>query len=616
MKHCVILHLYYQDLWPEFKEKLLPILSDNVHLYVSIIEETEFTSDIKKHATDVLLVENRGMDIAPFIKIYSKVKQLGYVTYLKLHSKKSLHTMGVGDYWRQSLYFTLVENYNTILEQVKNISGYWMAGSDEWYHDMGIEPKSHRNKIVIDSFLQKSLSKLNLIDEGSFFAGTMFLTNNIYLDRLFNNVDLDKLYNEFETGYSLCSFAHGMERAIGYGIHQFNGKYIKIANNYTVKNNISLLVGLKNNLDYNKHFYKTTRGLYPNVEICFVSYGSTDGTHEWLDTLDDKNVKYYYSKENKTFSDTFNKAAELATKEYVAYLHNDIVLAPNFIENLAKHVGQNNVVSYTTIEPPIFSGHERPGKLIHDLGTNLETFSTEKLYDFVKKNQLYYLHKTEPGITFFMCMPRVKLLEIGGLDNLFNPMFCEDDDLIRRWKLIGMNCFTVLDAICYHFVSKTSRFSEEFQAKTNNIEYVSNRNFIRKWGTRSSAPKYNIAIVLSNASLNTIELLEPWCDRLYISNTKIEISEYINQEQPKTKYDLTKRVLINDLNDAHSENDIVVELDAVKLDQKTYTQIQQLAEIIMQVEECGVYELDDLKINIRSLIPSEAPIKPIFSTQD
>jgi hypothetical protein len=50
-----------------------------------------------------------------------------------------------------------------------------------------------------------------------------------------------------------------------------------------MENNISLLVGLKNNLDYNKHFYKTTRELYPDVEICFVSYGSTDGTNEWLD---------------------------------------------------------------------------------------------------------------------------------------------------------------------------------------------------------------------------------------------------------------------------------------------------------------------------------------------
>ena len=57
-------------------------------------------------------------------------------------------------------------------------------------------------------------------------------------------------------------------------------------------------------------------------------------------------------------------------------------------------------------------------------------------------------------------------------------MFCEDDDLIRRWKLLGMNCFTALDSICYHFVSKTSRFSEEYQTRTQQIEYNSNDGFI------------------------------------------------------------------------------------------------------------------------------------------
>jgi GT2 family glycosyltransferase len=206
--------------------------------------------------------------------------------------------------------------------------------------------------------------------------------------------------------------------------------------------NISLLVGLKNNLEYSKHFYKTTRTLYSDIEICFVSYGSTDGTNEWLDSLDDENVRLFYSIENKTFSDTFNMAAQLATKDYISFLHNDIVLAPGFIENIEKYISLDNVVSYTTIEPPIFSGHERPGKIIYDLGTELETFDINKLNKFVKEKQIEFKDKIESGITFFMCMPKDKYLKIGGLDNLFNPMFCEDDDLILRWSLLGMKMIT------------------------------------------------------------------------------------------------------------------------------------------------------------------------------
>jgi hypothetical protein len=55
--------------------------------------------------------------------------------------------------------------------------------------------------------------------------------------------------------------------------------------------NLSLLVGLKNNLEYTEQFYETTRALYPSVEICFVSYGSTDGTNEWLNKINDAYVK-------------------------------------------------------------------------------------------------------------------------------------------------------------------------------------------------------------------------------------------------------------------------------------------------------------------------------------
>jgi glycosyltransferase involved in cell wall biosynthesis len=154
-------------------------------------------------------------------------------------------------------------------------------------------------------------------------------------------------------------------------------------------NKISFLVAVKNNLDYTKYLYETTRLLYPEVEICFSSYGSTDGTHEWLEEIQfkDPNVKCWWSELNGNFSDNYNKAASLSTKDYIVFLHNDIVLAPKFIENIEKYLNQDTIVSYTTIEPPIFAGHERPGKIIYDLGIELNNFNIEGLYQFAKEKQ-------------------------------------------------------------------------------------------------------------------------------------------------------------------------------------------------------------------------------------
>lgn len=361
--------------------------------------------------------------------------------------------------------------------------------------------------------------------------------------------------------------------------------------------NISLLVGLKNNLDYSKNFYNTTRALYPEIEICFVSYGSSDGTHEWLDSLNDSNVKYYYESESKTFSDTFNKATEIATKNYVAYLHNDIVLAPNFIENILKHTNGNRAIAYTTIEPPIFSGHERPGKIIKDFGSDLLSFNIKEMHDFVNLKAIECKDKIESGVTFFMCMPRKVLLEIGCMDNLFNPFFCEDDDIIQRLKLYGLEQITSLDAICYHFVSKTSRFSEEYKIKTQIIEIISNRNYIRKWGSRSISPKYNIAYVVHNCNIHALSALEPWCDRIYVDNK----FDYIETEQSKTKFDLSKRVLTIRQNDPEGENDIVIEFDCAKFTQRSFELLQQIPQIVKESGELGAFELEDLKIVINRI---------------
>lgn len=378
-----------------------------------------------------------------------------------------------------------------------------------------------------------------------------------------------------------------------------------------MKNNISLLVAIKNNLDYTKHFYATTRQLYPEVEICFSSYNSTDGTNEWLESLNnDPYTKTFYTDEYGCFSDNYNKAAELATKDYILYVHNDIVLAPNFLEIMETYVNDNSIVSYSTIEPPIFSGHERPGKIVKDFGDSLDNFNIKGLYEFVSGKQIEYKNQTLEDISFFMCIPRKTYLEIGGLDNLYDPMFCEDIDLCVRFKLLGLKFIMVLDAITYHFVSKTSRFSEEYKNKTAKIERNSNLNFIRKWGTfvkpiEALLPnKYNIAFIVKHCNLELLGALEPWCDRIYV-NERFEIIgrmwDYVELEQQNTKFDLSKRVLTIENNDPLLENDIIVEFDAKEFTQQSFNIIQQLSEIIKESGEVGEFGLDIFKIHINSL---------------
>ena len=357
--------------------------------------------------------------------------------------------------------------------------------------------------------------------------------------------------------------------------------------------NISVLVGLKNNLEYSKEFYRIFRSIYPDIELCFTSFGSTDKTHEWLDSLEDKSLQYHYSDEKKTFSDTFNKCAEISTNDYIIFLHNDLVIANNFLENTYKHLQDNTVVSYTTIEPPIFTGHQRPGKIIREFGRDFWDLKEKDLLEFIKDEQNLNKDKVSEGITFFMALSKKVFLEIGGFDNLFTPMFCEDDDLIRRLTLKGLNQITSLDAICYHFVSKTSRFSEEFKDSTNSIEDYSSRNFVRKWQSpphNKTAGVYDFALILKDCSQELIVILEPFYPTMYVD---CDIEEYIKVAQPFTKFNLRKR--LRRIEDYKEPHDIEIHTATKHLSPTNFQYFQYMPSIIGNAIKGGpgTYSLDE-----------------------
>jgi len=98
-----------------------------------------------------------------------------------------------------------------------------------------------------------------------------------------------------------------------------------------------------------------------------------------------------------------------------------------------------------------------------------------------------------------------------------------------------------------------------------------------------------------------LELLEPWCDRIYIDDDmQVLTSHYIDQEQKNTLYDLEKRVLTIGYNDPEGENDIVVTIDRKTFTDYDYKLIQNLSAIIQDSGEPGTFRLSNLDITIIS----------------
>ena len=67
-------------------------------------------------------------------------------------------------------------------------------------------------------------------------------------------------------------------------------------------------------------------------EIIFIDDGSTDGTRAWLATLHDPRIRVVLNERNLGYAAANNRAAAVATGEFLALLNNDLVLLPRWLE--------------------------------------------------------------------------------------------------------------------------------------------------------------------------------------------------------------------------------------------------------------------------------------------
>lgn len=216
-KVCVILHLFYVDLWGYFLPYLKRIDTD-IDLYVTITDGhsgnfTDIHDAIMSEFPEAFIysLPNRGMDVAPFIYVMNDIflRRRTYDVMIKLHSKKSLaHSYELGERWRNQLTDALLgslpklqNNYLSCLN-----SNSKMVGSSAWI----LNEK-------VSGFEQQFFSENINFTDYEFVGGTMFMVDfNLIMDWFLEQSIYERFYNQFEDGYiGDGSIAHQLERVLG-----------------------------------------------------------------------------------------------------------------------------------------------------------------------------------------------------------------------------------------------------------------------------------------------------------------------------------------------------------------------------------------------------------------
>ena len=348
--------------------------------------------------------------------------------------------------------------------------------------------------------------------------------------------------------------------------------------------------------------------------IVFVD-SDEDGTIEWLEeVMDEYNLTYHTNPDMGTklygIGKAYDFCIEKATTDIFMVFHADMMLGKNADLNAFKHLEQKTVVCSTRVEPPI---HPNGGEKIQiDFGMWPEEWKKDDFNQYVE-SQLKETKITN-GIFAPWMMYKKEFIELGGHDAIMHSCR-EDSDIFNRMKLAGFTFVQPWNSLVYHLTGRgAGSFSGDEQRHNQWKQDMMNstKEFIRKWGSNINHTalmdpivphKYNIAFVVRNCNLMFLEVLEPWCDRIYVDEVFAigRAWDYVEMEGSNTKFDLSKRVFTGKANDPIAENDIVVEFDATQLTNQNFQIIQQLSQIIAESDEVGQFELDIFKITINSL---------------
>jgi glycosyltransferase involved in cell wall biosynthesis len=382
------------------------------------------------------------------------------------------------------------------------------------------------------------------------------------------------------------------------------------------KKDISFIQPSRNNLKYLKWSYEGIRkNAGPEPTICVADDFSNDGTWEWCEEMmsKDPNFKALRNEGPTRLGHTIlydRLINELATTPIVGIYHADMWLCPGALESVLEHIKPLTVVSLTRIEPDLHpAGPEKV--LIEGAPTEPEHFDESWFNDFFNNYLPTVKGKTTEGIFAPWFLFKEDFTSIGGHDPLYAPQSKEDSDIFNRFLLNDYQFIQTWEGCVFHLTCRGSRFnptlttpgqnSNEWEAQ--NIR--STRNFIRKWGhfvkhdkfMKPVVPhKYDVEFEVSNCDLKMIEALEPWCDRMTLDCSQELINQYIESEQPNTKFDLSKKFNMNE------KSDIIVEFDALRMTNQSYQFIQQLSEIFdFNQFDSGQYEFDIFKVKVNKV---------------
>lgn len=267
----------------------------------------------------------------------------------------------------------------------------------------------------------------------------------------------------------------------------------------------SIIILAYNKLEYTQMCIESIRKFTNNnlYEIIVVDNNSTDGTIDWL--KEQKDLKVIFNKDNLGFPKACNQGISIANGENILLLNNDVIVTPNWLNNLDKALWSNEEIGAVGAVSNSCSYYQQIDVSYRDINEMIEF---AKKYN--KSNESLWDYRTKL-IGFCMLIKKSVLEKVGLLDERFTPGNFEDDDLSFRIIKEGYKLLLCKDTFIHHFGSISFRDKND---EYNKIIQTNMKKFEEKWGfdaTYSNFIRFDILDNIKEERTKTLNILEIGC---------------------------------------------------------------------------------------------------------
>ena len=237
----------------------------------------------------------------------------------------------------------------------------------------------------------------------------------------------------------------------------------------------SILIPTWNNLDFLKCCVASIRknSIAKHEILVYVNEGN-DGSADWCQK---ENLKFIHSSTNVGVCTALNALFDIATKDIICYVNDDMYLCPNWDEPLIREIesiGHEKFYLSATMVEPEDTGNKCVLAPFPFGKTPSEFKESELLAALPQMQKADWSGSTWPP----NLMHRNMWLAIGGYGEEFSPGLYSDPDVSMKLWQKGVRIFKGLgDSRAYHFMSKSTG-----RAKMNDGK----KTFLKKWGVSSS----------------------------------------------------------------------------------------------------------------------------------